>query len=179
MHNQRHPSSGSRANPASSGQKEVAPPGLRRLCPPSYSSSQLPLKTSPDTQVVRRGDQPRPSHLRRTENRANRVLPSPPYTVGAARSTYSAVDHDLPCVDRWIISTIGGLRLGHYHQQPGAVAQGAKNLGHRQIAFDGEVAAIEAVVQWHSANNAFRDMVIHSDPTSAIAWVQHSGARLG
>ena len=59
------------------------------------------------------------------------------------------------------------------------VAQGGKNLGRRQTAFDAEIAAIEAVFQWHSSNNLFRNMVIHSDSTSATARVQHSGAGPG
>jgi len=47
------------------------------------------------------------------------------------------------------------------------------------MAFDAEVAAIDAAVQWHCANNLFRHMVIHSDSTSAIARIQHSSAGPG
>ena len=56
------------------------------------------------------------------------------------------------------------------------IAQGPKTLGNRQVAFDAEVAAIEAVVEWYQHQDQFLHMVIHSDSTSAIARMCNSGA---
>ena len=57
-----------------------------------------------------------------------------------------------------------------------AIAQGSKTLGNRQVAFDAEVVAIEAVVEWQ---DPFQHIIIHSDSTSAIARMCHSGAGPG
>jgi hypothetical protein len=55
-----------------------------------------------------------------------------------------------------------------------AVAEGARNLGGQQTAFDAETAAIEQVVKWFlSSNLDHRHMTIHSDSTSAIARAGH------
>ena len=63
------------------------------------------------------------------------------------------------------------------------IAQGSTTLGNRQTAFDAEVAAIEAVVEWYQhqalGHDSFRHTVIHSDSTSAIARMCHSGAGPG
>jgi len=58
------------------------------------------------------------------------------------------------------------------------IDNGSKSLGPRQTAYDAEVSAIEAVVEWHQRNE-FEHMVIHSDSTSAIARAQHPGAGPG
>jgi hypothetical protein len=41
------------------------------------------------------------------------------------------------------------------------IAQGAKTLGRRRTAFDAEVAAINAALQWHLSGH-FRHMMVHS-----------------
>jgi len=51
-------------------------------------------------------------------------------------------------------------------------------LGAKQTAFDAEVSAIEAVVDWYQFSS-LRHMVIHSDSTSAIARAQHPGTGPG
>jgi ribonuclease HI len=58
------------------------------------------------------------------------------------------------------------------------IAQGARNLGGQQTAFDAEVAAIERVICWFQSAN-LRHMTIHSDSTSAIARAGHTGAGPG
>ena len=58
------------------------------------------------------------------------------------------------------------------------IAQGSKTLGGRQTAFDAEVAAIEAAVEWHRRSE-FKHLVLHSDSTSAIARACHGGAGPG
>ena len=60
-----------------------------------------------------------------------------------------------------------------------AIAQGSRSLGNRQVAFDAEVAAIEVAVEWYCHQERFQHIVIHSDSTSAIARVCHSGAGPG
>ena len=60
-----------------------------------------------------------------------------------------------------------------------AIAQGSRTLGNRQVAFDAEVAAIEAVVDWYQRQSSFHHIIIHSDSTSAIARMCHSGAGPG
>ena len=51
-------------------------------------------------------------------------------------------------------------------------------LGGRQTAFDAEVAAIEATVDWYQWSD-FQHLVVHSDSTSAIARMCHGGAGPG
>ena len=60
-----------------------------------------------------------------------------------------------------------------------AIAQGSRTLGNRQVAFDAEVAAIEAAVVSYQHQDRFLHMVVHSDSTSAIARMCHSGAGPG
>ena len=64
-----------------------------------------------------------------------------------------------------------------------AIAQGSRSLGNRQVALDAEVAAIEAMVEWcqqqAQSHGSFQHIVIHSDSTSAIARMCHSGAGPG
>jgi hypothetical protein len=50
----------------------------------------------------------------------------------------------------------------------GRLAQGSRNLGSQQTAFDAEMKAIEQVVEWFQGADQ-RHMTIHSDSTSAIA----------
>jgi len=58
------------------------------------------------------------------------------------------------------------------------VAQGSRSLGPRETAFDAGVAAIEAAVDWYRYSD-YQHLVVHSDSTSAIARVSHSGAGPG
>jgi ribonuclease HI len=61
-----------------------------------------------------------------------------------------------------------------------AIAEGARNLGGQQTAFDAEVAAIEQTVQWFlTADQDLRHLTIHSDSTSAIARASHTSAGPG
>ena len=60
-----------------------------------------------------------------------------------------------------------------------AIAQGSRTLGSRQVAFDAEVAAIEAAVDWYQRQDSLQHLVIHSGSTSAIARMCHSGAGPG
>lgn len=63
-----------------------------------------------------------------------------------------------------------------------ALTQGMEVLGAEQTAFNAEAAAIEAVVRWKVQKlEAFgsRHTVVHSDSTSAIAGVRHTGAGPG
>jgi ribonuclease HI len=61
-----------------------------------------------------------------------------------------------------------------------AIAEGARNLGGQQTAFDAETAAIEQVVKWFlSSNQDHRHMTIHSDSTSAISRAGHTSAGPG
>jgi ribonuclease HI len=57
-----------------------------------------------------------------------------------------------------------------------SIAHGSSCLGLRQAVFD--ATAIKAALQWH-LQGSHKHMVIHSDPTSAIARSNHSGAGLG
>jgi ribonuclease HI len=59
-----------------------------------------------------------------------------------------------------------------------AVAQGARNLGGQQTAFDAEVAAIEQAIMWFYGAEQCH-MVVHSDSTSAITRASHTGAGPG
>jgi len=64
-----------------------------------------------------------------------------------------------------------------HHRQGGkrpVIASGSRSLGPRQTAYDAEVGAIEAAVEWYQ--DADFHMVVHSDSTSAIARVQQPGA---
>jgi ribonuclease HI len=58
------------------------------------------------------------------------------------------------------------------------LAQGARNLGDQQTAFDGEVKAIKQVVDWFQGVDQ-RHMTIHSDSTSAIARASHTATGPG
>jgi len=58
------------------------------------------------------------------------------------------------------------------------IESGSRSLGAKQTAFNAEVSAIEAVVDWFQFSN-YRHMVVHSDSTSAIARAQHPGAGPG
>jgi ribonuclease HI len=61
-----------------------------------------------------------------------------------------------------------------------AIAEGARNLGGQQTAFDAEIAAIEQAVQWFlTADQDLRHLTIHSDSTSAIARASHTSAGPG
>jgi ribonuclease HI len=61
-----------------------------------------------------------------------------------------------------------------------AVTQGARTFGDKQTAFDAEVAAIEVALWWFERDGArYQHMVVHSDSTSVIARVAHSGAGPG
>jgi hypothetical protein len=56
------------------------------------------------------------------------------------------------------------------------IAEGARNLGGQQTAFDMEVATIEQAVKWFlTSNRDHRHMTIHSDSTSAISRAGHTG----
>jgi hypothetical protein len=62
------------------------------------------------------------------------------------------------------------------------IAQGTRNLGGQQTAFDAELSAIEQAVRWFLAqgrNLPYQHMVVHSDSTSAIARASHTGAGPG
>jgi ribonuclease HI len=58
------------------------------------------------------------------------------------------------------------------------IAQELSTLRGLQVAFDAEVAAIWAALKWFQ-DSQFHHLVVHSDSTSAIASVQHVGARPG
>jgi ribonuclease HI len=63
-----------------------------------------------------------------------------------------------------------------------ALASGSKVLGAHQTSFDAEITAIELVVRhWESAPGMrrFQRMIIHSDSTSAITRMTHTGAGRG
>jgi ribonuclease HI len=63
-----------------------------------------------------------------------------------------------------------------------ALAQDHKSLGPQaiQTAYDAEVSAIEGAIFWFLNNrNVSRSLVVHSDSTSAIARVGHTGAGPG
>jgi hypothetical protein len=62
------------------------------------------------------------------------------------------------------------------------IAQGARNLGGQQTAFDAEVSAIEKAVRWflsQGQNFEYQHMVVHSNSTNAIARTSHTGAGPG
>jgi ribonuclease HI len=61
-----------------------------------------------------------------------------------------------------------------------SVAEGLRNIGSQQTAFDAELAAIERVISWFvEPGSEWQHMTIHSDSTSAIARAGHTGAGLG
>jgi ribonuclease HI len=61
-----------------------------------------------------------------------------------------------------------------------ALVQDSKSLGPIQTAYDAEVSAIEGAIFWFLNNrNMGSSLVVHSDLTSAIARVGHTGAGLG
>jgi hypothetical protein len=61
-----------------------------------------------------------------------------------------------------------------------ALAQDSKSLGPIQTAYDAEVSAIEGAIFWFLNNrNAGGSLLVHSDSTSAIARVRHTGAGPG
>jgi ribonuclease HI len=62
------------------------------------------------------------------------------------------------------------------------VADGLRNIGSQQTAFDAELAAIEKAISWFTEarpGQGWQHMTIHSDSTSAIARAGHTGAGPG
>jgi hypothetical protein len=55
---------------------------------------------------------------------------------------------------------------------------GARTLGARQTAFDAGVAAIEEAATWFGPS-PYIDLIMHSDPRSAITRAGHAGAAPG
>jgi ribonuclease HI len=63
-----------------------------------------------------------------------------------------------------------------------SIAEGSRNLGSQQTAFDAELAAIERAISWFTEPGQGREwqhMTSHSDSTSAIARAGHTGAGPG
>jgi hypothetical protein len=57
------------------------------------------------------------------------------------------------------------------------IAEGIRNIGSQQTAFDAEPAAIQQAISWFLGRGPeWQHMATHSDSTSAIARVGHTGA---
>jgi ribonuclease HI len=60
------------------------------------------------------------------------------------------------------------------------IAEGSRNIGSQQTAFDVELAVIEQAISWFQGpGREWQHMTIHSDSTSAIARAGHTGAGPG